>query len=98
MLARRKTQTRRISLYEYREGSIQSIRDNYLPGPAKGYVKIQRKYKQKLGEITDSEIRAEGFNNLEDFKQAWLDSYGVWNPDQLVTAYEFSLVPSFSEV
>jgi N4-acetylcytidine amidohydrolase len=87
-----KTQTRRISKIEYQEGSIQPIQENYKD-KAKTHIKINKKYKQKLGDVTEQQAKAEGFQNLTEFKAEWVKiTKHPWNPDQLVTAYEFELL------
>jgi len=50
-----------------------------------------KKYSQKLGEISEAEARKEGFNSLEEFKEAWIKIIGQWNPSLEVVAYEFKL-------
>jgi hypothetical protein len=95
---RRKTQTRRTSKYELTVGRIYSIKERYYDQP-RGYIKITQKFKQRLGDVTEPEARAEGFNSIEEFQKAWKQIYGSWNPDQIVTAYEFKFVglpPLFS--
>jgi hypothetical protein len=42
-------------------------------------------------------VKKEGFNNLEEFRKAWIEINGSWNPEEIVTAYEFELVSSDSE-
>jgi hypothetical protein len=46
---------------------------------------------QKLGEISSEDVKKEGYNSLEEFKQIWMEINGSWNPEQIVTAYEFKL-------
>jgi len=88
-----KTQSRRISKIRYREGSIQPVRENCAPGKAKDYIKIDRRYEQRLGDMTEEQAKAEGFQNLAEFKRGWEEiTKQPWNPDQTVTAYEFHLV------
>jgi N4-acetylcytidine amidohydrolase len=91
--AGRKTQSRRISKVRYREGSVQPVQENYKPGKAKDHIKINRRYEQKLGDVTEEQAIAEGFNNLEEFKAEWCAiTKKPWNPEQIVTAYEFELI------
>ncbi|MCW4024943.1 MAG: ASCH domain-containing protein [Candidatus Bathyarchaeota archaeon] len=87
-----KTQTRRISKIRYREGSIQPIQENYSE-KAKDHIKINKRYEQKLGDITEEQAKAEGFQNLQEFKEEWEKiTKQPWNPTQIVTAYEFCKV------
>jgi len=92
ILQGRKTQTRRIpNKYQLQEGRIYPIIDNWTEGP-KAYIRITRKFYQKLGEISLEDVRKEGFQNLEDFKATWKSIYGAWQPDLTVIAYEFEVV------
>ena len=91
VLQRRKPQTRRTSRYELTAGRVYPIKDNYC-GQPRGYIKITQKFKQRLGDISEPEARAEGFNSIEEFQRAWKAIYGSWNPEQVVIAYEFELV------
>jgi hypothetical protein len=43
--------------------------------------------------MTEEDAKAEGFQNLEEFKKEWEKiTQKPWNPDQIVTAYEFHLL------
>ena len=87
-----KTQTRRTSKIRYREGSIQPIQESYTQR-AKDHIKINKRYEQKLGDMTEEEAKAEGFQNLVEFKKEWEKiTKQPWNPEQTVTAYEFQLI------
>ncbi|MEM2105002.1 MAG: ASCH domain-containing protein [Candidatus Bathyarchaeia archaeon] len=91
ILQGRKTQTRRIHKYELTVGRTYGIRSTWFEKP-KAHIRITRKFRQRLGDITETEIRKEGFDSLENFKQAWKAIHGDWNPEQTVIAYEFELV------
>jgi hypothetical protein len=92
ILTGEKTQTRRTHKLEWKIGRTYSVRDRWFEKP-KGHIRITRKFKQKLGEITLLDIRKEGFATMEDFKRGWEEIYGSgsWNPEQVVTVYEFIL-------
>jgi hypothetical protein len=91
ILQGRKTQTRRIHSHEWRVGRCYSIRGRLLDKP-EGHIIITRKFKQQLGDISEVDAQKEGYSNLEEFKQIWTDINGSWNPEQIVTAYEFKLL------
>lgn len=91
ILTGKKTQTRRLNGRKLQEGHIYAVMDDWTEGP-KAYVRIIRKFQQRLGDITPEEIRKEGFNTLEEFKTAWIRCYGSWNPETQVTVYEFEIV------
>jgi len=86
-----KTQTRRISRYKLKIGKAYAIRSKMLE-PAQARIIITRAWKQQLRNLTPEDIHKEGFNSFTEFRQAWIDIYGSWNPDQIVTAYEFRLL------
>lgn len=91
VLQRRKTQTRRIQKQELAVGRTYGIRSTWFEKP-KAYIRITRKFYQKLGEISLEDVRKEGFQSLDDFKHAWENIYGEWTPEQTVIAYEFELL------
>ena len=35
-----------------------------------------------LGELTPAEIKAEGYKTMGAFVDAWLDTFGYWDPQQ----------------
>jgi hypothetical protein len=88
ILSGHKTQTRRTHYHEWRVGRCYAIRDRWFDKP-KGHILITRKFKQRLGDISQADVKKEGYDSLEEFKQAWIAINGSWNPDQIVIAYEF---------
>jgi hypothetical protein len=85
-----KTQTRRCTKKKYRVGSIQPVSNGYTK-PA-GYIKILKKYRQPLCCISEKEAKKEGYNSTDEFRQAWIQINGNYNPDLVVTVYEFQLI------
>ena len=90
-----KTQTRRSHKYTWTIGKTYCIRDRWF-SKAQGHIIITRKFKQHLGDISPEDAKKEGFNSIEDFKQEWKKIFGEssWNPDKIVTCYEFKLIDS----
>ena len=86
-----KTQTRRISRYRLKIGKAYAARSKMLE-PAQARIRIIRAWRQQLRNLTPEDIRKEGFNSFTEFRQAWIEIYGTWNPDQIVAAYEFRLL------
>jgi len=86
-----KTQTRRISRYRLKIGKAYAVRSKMLE-PAQARIIIARAWRQQLRDLTPEDVRKEGFTNFMEFRQAWIEIYGSWNPDQIVTAYEFRLL------
>ena len=93
ILQGKKTQTRRISRYRLKIGKAYAIRTGMLE-PAQARIRIIRAWRQQLRDLTPEDVRKEGFNSFTEFRQAWIEIYGSWNPDQIVTAYEFRLLAS----
>ena len=88
-----KTQTRRTHKRTWKPGKTYTIRASYFGKPL-GHIKIIKKFKQKLGEISPEDVKKEGFNSLEEFRKAWeeINGEGSWDPEQIVTVYEFKRV------
>ena len=93
-----KTQTRRTHKRTWKVGRTYAIRDRWF-GKPQGHIHITRRFEQKLGEISPEDVKKEGYNSLEEFRRAWeeINGKGSWNPEQIVTAYEFELVSPDSE-
>jgi hypothetical protein len=91
VLQQRKTQTRRLSKQHLKAGRTYQLRANFKPGPPAGHITIKRRFEQRLGDVTEQDAHAEGFNNLADFQAFWRTLFGSFNPEQVVTAYEFEL-------
>jgi len=87
-----KTQTRRSHKYTWTIGKTYCIRDRWFSKP-QGHITVTRKFRQRLGNISSEDVRKEGYSSLEEFKQAWEETYGPesWNPDLVVIVYEFKL-------
>jgi len=64
------------------------IRDRWFTKP-QGRILILRRFKQRLGDISQQDVQAEGYQSIENFKKAWTEIYGTWKPEQIVTVYEF---------
>jgi len=88
-----KTQTRRTHKHTWKIGRTYAIRDRWF-GKALGHIKITRKFRQKLGDISSEDIKKEGYKDIREFRRAWeqINGEGSWNPEQIVTVYEFKLV------
>jgi hypothetical protein len=91
ILQGKKTQTRRISRYRLKIGKAYAVRSKMLE-PAQARIVITRAWRQQLRDLTPEDVRKEGFTSFTEFRQAWIDIYSSWNPDQIVTAYEFRLL------
>ena len=90
ILSERKNQTRRTHSRLLKVGHIYSIQVNRTHSTGY-YIKILKRYIQKLDEISESEAQKEGFNSLSEFKEVWIEITGQWDPTLEVVAYEFKL-------
>ena len=54
-------------------------------------LNITAVYNQKLGEINDDDARKEGYESLNQFKEAWNQNHPVrkWNPEQDIWVIEW---------
>ena len=55
------------------------------------WILIKRKLEQRLCDMTDEDAVKEGFQDFNDFRVAWIEIYGHWRPEQLVSVFEFEL-------
>lgn len=85
-----KTQTRRRSKHLLKVGQVYGIKDNWYSKPA-AYVRITRRFKQRLGNISREGVRKEGYDAFEDFQATWVKLHRKWNADEVITVYEFKL-------
>jgi len=81
-LAGTKTQQRRDGLYAHPNETFE------LEGITFVVTSVKR---QRLGEITDADAQAEGYPNLETYKQIILKMHAnmAWNEDGLVWVHSF---------
>lgn len=91
ILEGRKTQTRRVHKHTWRLGKVYAVRTSYF-GKPEGYIRIIRKFRQRLGDISAEDVRKEGFSSVEEFREAWVALHGSWDPAQIVWVYEFILL------
>ncbi len=94
-----KTQTRRCANNRlYRIGSIQPVKTTYYE-KARGHVLIERRFKQRLEDMTEEEAHTEGYENLAAFRKEWPQiTKRPLNLKEIVTAYEFHLYSRTSKL
>lgn len=91
----RKVETRRIykdNVCRIREGSIHKAKTNYNSKSTFATLKITYVRKQRLGDMSEEEALREGFNSLEEFRNAWVKCYGKFNPAQVVHIIGFRVI------
>jgi hypothetical protein len=85
-----KTQTRRRHKHTLRKDRIYAVKRNWLETTG-DYIQIKKVYPQKLGDVSEEEAHKEGFSGLDEFREAWIRINGSWDPEMVVTVYEFEL-------
>lgn len=89
---RRKTETRRIwKTPKCKVGGTYACKTNYYQKRSDcPIILVLYMRQERLGDINDKGARKEGYLNVEDFKKAWIDINGIWEPDVVVTVVGFS--------
>jgi hypothetical protein len=85
-----KTQTRRTHVLRLTVGRVYGIKTQYYE-KTRGHILITARWNQRLGDMTEAEARAEGFSSLGAFRLRWAQINGTYDPNLIVTAYEFRL-------
>ena len=86
----KKIQTRRRHKRPRRAGRIYSIKSSWTQ-LTEHKIKVDRVYEQRLGDITAEEAYKEGGYTVEEFREVWERIVGPWDPDEVVTVYEFEV-------
>ncbi len=88
-----KWQTRRLKKPRVRVGGVYACRVNRYRGEPFAFVKIKDIRRQRLSEITDDEVKAEGMRSREEFLEIFRNIYGISpHDDPIVWVIEFELV------
>lgn len=87
-----KTQTRRRwdkkrAIIGHYEPVMRGYRDKHNPND--GYILITGTYKQRLGDISEEEARAEGGYTRAEFIRVWIRINGIWRADEVVTVVKY---------
>jgi hypothetical protein len=93
ILQGRKTQTRRVHSHEWKLGRVYGIRDRLFGKPV-AHIRVIRKFRQRLGDISAEDVGKEGYGSLQEFQRVWEEVHGQgsWEPNLIVTVYEFKVV------
>ena len=83
----RKTQTRRLHRSLRKVGSRQACKYDFLGKPF-CFVVIKRCFLQKIGDVSEADIRKEGFTSKQEFIDYFGDKY---DPSLVVVVYEFEV-------
>ena len=88
-----KTATRRIwKKPRVKEGRIYKCKNKMLSKEYFALIKVNKIYKQFLGEMGDKDAIKEGYADLEAFKEIWIKINGFWHDNCLVDVIEFEIV------
>jgi len=90
VISGKKTQTRRRHKNPLKEKQKYVIKRNWYKNTEQ-YIQITKVYPQKLGDVSEEEAKKEGFSSLDEFRDAWIRINGSWDPEMVVTVYEFEL-------
>ena len=90
VLSGRKTQTRRLHRRALKEGRVYALKRSWFKSTG-DYVKITGVTRQRLRDVTEEDAWKEGFKSLEEFRAAWIEINGSWEPDTEVVVYDFEL-------
>jgi len=90
ILAGEKTTTIRLAT-NLRENDIVDV---YVGHVRVGKAKILKVYRKRLSELTEEEVKADGFNSKEDLIKSLAKIYGnkILNTDPVVYVIEFKLL------
>jgi len=96
ILEGRKTQTRRKGPLRWRVGSVQQCRTSFYEEPF-AHVRILRRWRERLGDISEADARAEGYGSREAYFLVFRAIHRDYcSLDEVVSCYEFELVEAGS--
>jgi len=92
-----KTATRRDWAENYAGPNVGSVvaatTELFVPDDeADCYIRITDRYEEPLGAIDTEDARKEGGYSVGDFREAWTEINGDWNPEQVIDVVEFTYV------
>jgi hypothetical protein len=93
ILTGRKTQTRRIwKKPRAKAGAIHKAKTVLFSKEYFALIRITDVRNERLGDISLEDVRREGYETLEAFKEEWVRINGVWDPEPEVYVVSFESV------
>ncbi|MEM4635735.1 MAG: ASCH domain-containing protein [Candidatus Nitrosocaldus sp.] len=88
ILAGRKVETRRVwKRCLVKPNRVYSASTDYSRDGIFAHLYIKYVKKQRLGEMSDEDAMLEGFSSLEEFKDVWIECYGIDSWDPMLEVY-----------
>ena len=88
-----KTQTRRVwKRPRAKIGSVHKVKTELFSPNYHCLIRIVDVHQERLGDISVSDVWAEGYQTLDEYAEVWTSINGVWDPDQLVYVVSFEVV------
>lgn len=94
ILTRQKTETRRVWSHGCRVkvGSVHQAKTSLFAKEYFAELRILKVWKQRLGEMTSQNAKAEGYRTVAEYKKIWEEINGSWNDGQEVWAVRFKIL------
>jgi len=97
VLSHRKTETRRLwKRSRARVGAIHQARLTLFGEPF-ALLEILNVHEERLGDISEESVYREGYDALEEFKDAWASIHGSWDPDLVPFVVRFKCLTEVPE-
>ncbi len=55
-------------------------------------IKVTKLFKQTMVDMTYDDVKKEGYDSVEDFKNIWIKINGFWDTDAEVDVIEFEVI------
>ena len=90
-----KTATRRVwKRPMVKVGGIYKAKLKMLDKKYFAKIKVTKLYLQQLGEMTNKDAKKEGYPNLMEFHDKWVEINGWWIDNKFVDVIEFEVIKS----
>ena len=92
ILSGRKTQTRRVwKKSRAKVGAVHKAKTALFSPDHFALIRITGLRRERLGDITLEDVRREGYDTLEEFKEVWIRINKSWNQELEVYVVSFEL-------